>query len=132
MTDRQATEAMLRGDRNARAMGMTISGVEAGSATVEMTVGADMVNGHSICHGGILFALADTAMAFASNAHGPAAVASGASIEFLRPAHEGDRLVAVAAETHRAGRNGVYDVTVSGSDGTVHAVFRGRTRTISR
>ncbi len=122
---------MLAGDRNARAMGMTVSDVEAGSAVVAMTVRPDMVNGHAICHGGIIFALADTAMAFAANAYGPVAVAAGASIEYLRPAHEGDRLRAVASEAHRAGRSAVYDVTVTGSDGTVHAVFRGRTRTIS-
>lgn len=131
-TDREATEAMLRGDRNAAAMGMAISDVEAGSATVAMTVRPDMVNGHAICHGGIMFALADTAMAFAANAHGPPAVASGASIEFLRPAHEGDRITAVAVEAQRAGRSGIYDVTVRSGDGTVHAVFRGRTRTIAR
>ncbi len=126
-----AAAAMLETDRNARAMGMTISNVVPGSAVVAITVRPEMLNGHAICHGGIIFMLADTAMAFASNAYGPVAVAAGASIEYLRPAKVGDRLNAVAIEAHRAGRNAIYDVSVTGTDGSVNAIFRGRTRIIA-
>ena len=91
---------MFAEDRNAHAMGMIVSAVAPGSATVEMTVLESMANGLDVCHGGVVFALADTAMAFASNARGGTNLASNASIEWLAPARVGDRLVAEASETH--------------------------------
>ena len=94
-----------------------------------MTVDRRHLNGHGLCHGGYLFLLADTALAFASNSHGPAAVAAGADIVFLRPGALGDELVADARERSRAGRSGVYDVTVSAGEVPV-AEFRGRTRVV--
>ena len=91
-----------------------------------LTVTASMLNGHGMCHGGIVFTLADTAFAHACNSHGPATVAAAASIDFLAPAHEGDVLVAGAVEQHRRGRTGLYDVVVTSDDGTVIARFHGR------
>jgi acyl-CoA thioesterase len=91
-----------------------------------MTVRADMLNGHGTCHGGLVFALADSAFAFACNSHDVVTVASGCSIEFLAPAHEGDELIAEARERVREGRNGVYDVNVNRGDGAPIAAFRGR------
>lgn len=87
------------------------------------------LNGHDLCHGGYLFLLADAALAFASNSHGPPAVAAGADFVFLRPGALGDELVADARERSRAGRSGVYDVTVSAGDLPV-AEFRGHTRVV--
>ena len=90
-----------------------------------MTIRADMVNGHDIAHGGLLFTLADTAFACACNSHGPATVAAGAEIVFVAPARRGDVLVADALERTTFGRSGVYDVTVR-RDTEVIAEFRGR------
>ena len=94
-----------------------------------MRVTTEMVNGHELCHGGFVFTLADTAFAFACNSRGEAAVAAACDIVFVAPARVGDELVAEACERTRFGRNGVYDVTVTRSDGTVIAEFRGRSRT---
>ncbi len=81
------------------------------------------------CHGGYLFLLADTAFAFACNTHGAPVVASGADVTFLRPAREGDELVAVAVERALTGRSGLYDVTVLRGDEVV-LEFRGRSRVV--
>lgn len=94
-----------------------------------MTVGPQHLNGHRLCHGGYLFLLADTALAFASNSHGVPTVASGADIVFLRPSGLGEELVADAQERARSGRSGVYDVTVRSGETTI-AEFRGRTRAV--
>jgi 3-hydroxybutyryl-CoA dehydrogenase len=132
---RRAADAMWSGDAASRALGMTIEAVWPGQAEVSMRVRPDMVNGHGICHGGLIFTLADTAFAFACNSHNRSTVAQGADITFLAPAREGDLLLAVATERHRGERSGIYDVTVllreprdPGRD--VVAEFRGRSREI--
>jgi acyl-CoA thioesterase len=119
-------EAMYARDTASQALGMTIEEVGPGYARVRMAVRADMLNGHGTCHGGLVFALADSAFAFACNSHDVVTVAAGCSIEFLAPAREGDELVAEAEELHREGRNGVYDVAVRRADGALVATFRGR------
>ena len=93
-----------------------------------MTVTEAMVNGHGICHGGFIFALADSAFAFACNSHGERAVARHAAIDFLRPARLGETLRAEAIERARSGRSGIYDVRVTGLDGGLIAEFRGHSR----
>jgi acyl-CoA thioesterase len=121
--------AMWESDRASQALGIEIAEVSPGRAVARLTVTATMVNGHAIAHGGYVFLLADTAFAFACNTYGHVTVARGADITFVAPAHEGDELEAVAVERHRAGRNGIYDVTVRrrGSGGVV-AEFRGHSR----
>jgi len=121
---------MLERDAAARALGIDLVETGAGSATVRMTVRPDMLNGHGTCHGGMMFMLADTAFAIACNSHGDPAVASAAAIEFIAPAHEGATLTATAREQIRQGRSGVYDIEVRTDEGTVVALFRGRSRTI--
>lgn len=125
---RACAERMLRGDRATAGLGMALDAVGPGSATVSMTVEARMLNGHGTCHGGFIFALADSAFAFACNTDGLVSVASHCSISFLRPVREGERLVAVAEERQREGRQGIFDVRVS-SAGAVVAEFRGLSRT---
>lgn len=125
-----AAAAMFAEDRNAHAMGMVVTTVAPGAATVEMTVLDSMVNGLDVCHGGVVFALADTAMAFASNARGGTNLAAHAAIDWLAPARVGEALTATAAETFFDGRVGFYEVTVTGPEGTI-AVFHGRTKKIS-
>lgn len=119
---------LYAGDQAARALGIELTDVGVGSATVRMTVAPQMLQGHGTCHGGYLFLLADTAFAFACNTRGPA-VAGGADVEFLAPVHEGDELVATAVERVVRGRRGVYDVTVRRGEEPV-AEFRGRSRTV--
>ena len=114
-------------DAASQAMGMTLDAVRPGYARLIMRVRDDMVNGHRICHGGFVFAVADSAFAFACNSYGPVAVAQDCDIVFVAPAHLGDMLTAEAIERHRYGRNGIYDVTVR-RDGEVVAEFRGRSR----
>lgn len=119
---------MFEADRASKNLGMRLVAVAPGAATVEMTVGPLMVNGHGLAHGGFVFALADTAFACACNADGRGVtVASGADVTFVSPAREGDRLVATARERVVFGRSGVYDVTVHRGDDIV-AEFRGRSR----
>jgi acyl-CoA thioesterase len=123
---RDAVQSLYAGDLAAQALGIEILEVYPGRVRLAMTVRPDMLNGHRTCHGGIIFALADTAFAFACNSHGQAMVAAGASIEFLAPAVGGERLIATASETSRSGRHGIYDVAVTRSSGESLAHFRGR------
>jgi len=131
MVDPQATaDAMYANDTASQALGITISAVAPGRATASMIVTPTMTNGHDVCHGGLIFTLADTAMAFASNAHNQVALAAGASVEFLHPAKEGALLEATATEQSLRGRSGIYDVAVTDQDNITIALFRGRTRQI--
>lgn len=126
---RAQAERMLATDAAIRGLGIVVDDVGVGRARARVTVTGAMVNGHGVCHGGYLFLLADTAFAFACNTRGDAVVASGADVEFLAPAHEGDELVAEARERVVRGRSGVYDVTVRrGSEVLVE--FRGRSRAL--
>jgi phenylacetic acid degradation protein PaaD len=129
---RRGAAAMWESDLASRSLGIEISGVSPGRAVARLTVTDTMVNGHAIAHGGYVFLLADTAFAFACNTYGQMTVARGADITFVAPAREGDDLEAVAVERHRAGRNGIYDVTVRRREsGEVVAEFRGHSRELS-
>ena len=122
-------DTMFAHDAAAHALGLTIAAVDCGSATVAMTVRADMVNGHALCHGGLISTLADTAFAYACNSGNQMTVASGFAIDFVAPARLGDVLSAAATEQFRAGLTGVYDVRVSNQRGELIALFRGRSHT---
>jgi acyl-CoA thioesterase len=117
--------AMLAADRASAALGIEVVEHGPGWARARMTVRPDMVNGHDLAHGGLVFALADTAFACACNGWGPATVAAGADISFVRPARAGDLLEAEARVRTRAGRSGIYDVTIRRGDDVI-AEFRGR------
>lgn len=125
-TAKRCARAMWSGDQASKALGMKVEIRKVGSATARMTVREDMVNGFDVCHGGLLFALADTAFAFACNAYDRKTVAASGNIEFLRPARLGDQLRAVAAEEHRGRRTGYYNVRIDNQDGELIALFRGR------
>lgn len=124
--------AMLENDRATRSLGITVLVSAPGNAEATMTVRDDMLNGFGVCHGGHLFALADTAFAFACNGYGEVTVAASANIDFLRPAAVGDQLIASATERSRGGRTGVYDVSVRRHDGVEIALFRGRSHATRR
>lgn len=123
---RAAVQSLFLADRAAQALGIELVDVAPGRVRVAMTVRPDMVNGHGICHGGIIFTLADSAFAFACNSFGEAMVAAGASIEFLAPTPAGARVLATASAVSRTQRHGIYDVAVSNITGEVAAHFRGR------
>src|SRR5262245_11371640 len=130
-TAERSVDALWRGDQASQRFGMRIESCGPGRATVTMAVRADMVNGHRICHGGLVFTLADSAFAFACNSYGNNTVAAGAAIEFLLPAREGDLLRAVATERWRAGRAGIYEIEVTNQSGATVALFRGRSHQIA-
>ena len=129
-TARASADAMWAQDGASRGLGMSLDDVGPGRAAVSMTVAETMLNGHGLCHGGFIFSLADSAMAFASNSHGAAAVAQHCTITFLRPGRRGERLTAEAVERGRHGRSGLYHVCITGDDGSVVAEFRGHTRLV--
>lgn len=126
VTARKCRDTMWRNDTASRDMGMTVDVDGPGAASAQFEVKANMANGYDICHGGYIFALADSAFAFACNTYNRVTVAAGATIEFIRPARVGDRLTATASEAHKGGRTGVYDIQVTNQDGDLVAVFRGR------
>jgi len=135
MSDPQAVaeasaSAMFAQDRASRALGMRILEIRPGSARLAMQIRDDMVNGHLICHGGLIFTLADSAFAFACNTYDLVTVASSGSIEFLLPVRLGDELTATAEERTRSKRTGVYDVVVHNQRGECVAMFRGRSHEI--
>jgi acyl-CoA thioesterase len=96
-----------------------------------MRVRADMVNGHRICHGGLIFTLADSAFAFACNSYGDNVVAAAGAIDFLAPAREGDELTATARELWRSKRSGLYEIDVTNQHGERIALVRGRSQRIA-
>ena len=124
-------QAMWSRDRAAQALQMKIVRIQPGKALLTMTVRPDMVNGHHICHGGMIFSLADTAFAYACNSYNKNTVASACHIDFLAPAREGDLLEAEALEQSASGRTGVYDITVRIAGGKTVALFRGKSYRIS-
>ena len=126
----RCADAMYARDSASQGLGMRIVSVAPGFAAMTMTVRADMLNGHATCHGGFIFALADSAFAFACNSHNLITVAAGCTIEYLLPAREGDLLTATGRERTQAGRSGIYDVDVTNQHGATIAVFRGKSARI--
>ena len=122
----ETVRSLYLADRASQALGIDIMDVAPGCVRIEMTVRSDMVNGYGMCHGGIVFAFADSAFAFACNSYGEPMVAAGAGIEFLAPTPLGERVTATAREISRSARHGIYDVAVSDAAGKVLAQFRGR------
>jgi acyl-CoA thioesterase len=121
---------MLACEGTGPAWGVEIEEAREGYARIRMTIRADMLNGHGTAHGGMIFALADSAFAYACNSRNMKTVAAQASIAFLDAAREGELLVAEAQEAALAGRSGVYNVSVRGGDGRVIAEFQGLSRSL--
>ena len=123
-------DGMLKNDAATLGLGMDVLAIGPGHATVTMTVRADMLNGHAICHGGFISTLADSAFAFACNSYDELTVASGFAIDFLAPARQDDVLTARCVEVSKAGRTGVYDTDVLNQREERIAIFRGRSYTL--
>ena len=127
---RRVADTMLSREGTGPAWGLVIEEARENYARVRMQVRADMVNGHNITHGGMIFSLADTAFAYACNSRNETAVAQSATISFLAASKLGDVLIAEAQELSRAGRSGVYQVAIRTADHRVIAEFTGLSRTI--
>jgi len=127
---RACADAMWETDLASQHLGIKVESVDAGAARLTMTIAAHMVNGHGTAHGGYIFALADSAFAFACNTYDQRTVGQMASVTYLAPARAGDVLTATATERARQGRSGLYDVTVTNQDGIHIAEFRGHSRTV--
>lgn len=127
---RRVAEMLLQREGTGSAWGVAIDDAREGYARIRMKLRDDMLNGHRIGHGGMIFALADTAFAYACNSRNENTVAQHASISFLAPAQPGDVLIAEAHEVSRSGRSGVYQVSVRTADNRVIAEFTGLSRTI--
>ena len=125
------TEMMAR-DLASAALGMVVEVDEPGRAVVSMLVRDDMTNGFHITHGGLVFALADTAFAIACNEDERITVAQGADITFLKSSRSGQRLTATAVRRVRSGRTGLYDIAVTDETGESVAEVRGRSFTTDR
>jgi acyl-CoA thioesterase len=121
---------MLDGDRVSRGLGIALVSAGAGRAVLEMTVREDMLNGFGTCHGGVLYTFADAALSCACNSRNLRSVAHHCSMVYLRPGRPGERLTASAVERSRAGRVGLYDVTVADPSGAVIGEFLGHTRLV--
>lgn len=127
---REVADAIAARDASARLLGIDLIAVGAGTAQTRLVVRPDMDNGHGVCHGGIIFTLADAAMAYACNSYNETTMATAAAVDFVNPGQVGSTLTATATETVLRGRSGVYDVTVVDDDDTVVAIFRGRVRRV--
>ena len=112
-------------------MQMQLIHCEPGRASMRMTVRDELLNGHKICHGGFIFTLADSTFAYACNSYNKSTVASGCSIEFLKPAHAGDVLTCTGQEQILQGRHGIYDMRVENQRGEVVAMFRGKSAQVA-
>jgi acyl-CoA thioesterase len=126
----ELAEVIWREDTASRALGMKIIEVRAGYARLSMRVRENMANGQNLCHGGLIFTLADSAFGYACNTHNQRALAASCAIHFLAPAHVGDELTAEATEMARSGRRGIYDVRVTNQSGETVALFRGHSATV--
>lgn len=122
-------ETLLQREGTGSVCGIKIDEAREGFARIRMTLRDDMLNGHGIGHGGMIFSLADTAFAYACNSRNESTVAQNATISFLAPARGGDVLMAEAREVSRSGRSGAYQVSVKTDDGRVIAEFTGLSRT---
>ncbi|MEM1272303.1 MAG: hydroxyphenylacetyl-CoA thioesterase PaaI [Pseudomonadota bacterium] len=126
----RSAAAMMEADHATHWFGMTLSEIRPGYARMELTVREDHLNGHGTCHGGVIFALADSAFAFACNSNNQRAVAQTNQITYISPAKADEKLTATAEVITRSGRTGITDVNVLGADDRLIAVFRGASRQI--
>ena len=126
----KCAEIMWENDQASKHLGLILEKISPGHAEMTLLINKRHLNGHSICHGGIIFSLADSAFAFACNTYNESTVAQNNSITFIRPAFLKQKLTARACEVNKSGRSGIYDVSVTNESDEVIAQFRGHSRTI--
>nr|WP_136251277.1 hydroxyphenylacetyl-CoA thioesterase PaaI [Ningiella ruwaisensis] len=128
----KCADHMFYNDAATQSMGMSIVKVAEGQSIVSMCITSVMLNGHQTCHGGQLFSLADSAFAFACNSYNEAAVAANCTIDFIRPAFEGDVLKATATVCYQGKRTGIYHVQITNQNNELIALFKGNSARINR
>jgi len=116
---------MMKHDLFSQWLGITINEIREGYSSIRMTIRKEMINGLGIIHGGVAFSMADSAFAFACNNRNNLSVALDTSINFLKPVHVGDELVAEAKELHNGKSTGLYHITITNQHGHTVAVFKG-------
>ena len=121
----KVTAKMILNDEFSRWLGIEVVEQNSGFSKLKMKIRKEMLNGFHICHGGVTFSLADSALAFASNSYGRIAVALETSIAFPAPVYEGDELTAIAEEQSKGNSVAVYNVTVTNQSGVKVGIFRG-------
>lgn len=126
----KSAQAMWIDDHASQWFGMTLDHIDEGTAVLSLVVKQEHVNGLGSCHGGVSFALADSAFAFACNSRNQPTVAQHNTITYIAPASIGDKLTATAREISLIGRSGIYDVEVCNQLGAVIAQFRGCSRSV--
>ena len=129
---RRVAETLLSREGTGAVWGLEIEAAGEGYSRVAMRVTPDMLNGHGIAHGGMIFALADSAFAYACNSRGVATVSVSSTISFVDSAQAGERLVAEAVERALKGRSGIYAISVTGEDGRAIAEMQGLSRSLGR
>jgi len=127
---KKSAQTLLQKDLASPWFGMQVKDLNEGYAVISLAVQDRHANGHGTCHGGVTFALADTAFAFACNSRNQPTVAQHNSISYIAPARPGDTLTATAKEVSLVGKNGLYDVTVTNQDSAIIAEFRGCSRAV--
>ncbi len=126
----RASDAMLSADGASPWFGIELVEIDEAHAVTRLEVAKHHTNGHGICHGGVIFSLADTAFAYAGNSRNVSSLAQAGTINFLAPARLGDVLTATAQEIHLRGRNGLYDMAVTNQRGETIAQMRGQSRAL--
>ncbi len=128
----RGVKTMLASDQCSHSLGIELQEIRQGYAKMTMTIRQDMVNGHNICHGGMLFTLADSTFACCCNGHNRVTVASACKIDFLRPAVLGDQLTAIGTERKRGKQTGLCDVEIYNSHNQLVALFRGNSHILDQ
>lgn len=124
-TPQQVVNHMMQHDLFSQWLGIEVLEVKEGYSKIKMKVREEMINGFGIVHGGIAFSLSDSAFAFACNNRNVLSVALDTSINFTKPVHVGDTLIAEAKELHNGKSTGLYHITVSNQNDHVVALFKG-------
>lgn len=124
-TPQQVVDHMMKHDLFSQWLGIEVLCITAGHSRIRMTVREEMINGFGIVHGGIAFSLADSAFAFACNNRNVLSVALDTSINFTKPVHVGDVLIAEAKELHNGKSTGLYHITITNQHDHIVALFKG-------
>jgi acyl-CoA thioesterase len=124
-TPAEITAHLMTHDRFSQWLGLQIDDTGTGYCKLHFRVTDQMLNGFAVIHGGVLFAAADSAFAFACNSHGILTLALDADISFMRPAHSGDLLHVEARAIHQGGKTGVYQVEITNPAKELIALFKG-------
>ncbi|MEO5945022.1 MAG: hydroxyphenylacetyl-CoA thioesterase PaaI [Ferruginibacter sp.] len=125
ITAEKVIEKVMNDDKFSQWLGISIIEIAEGHSKIKMTVRPEMMNGLGIVHGGIAFSLADSCFAFACNSRNNLSVALDTSINFLKPVHVDDVLIAEAKEIHNGKSTGLYHITIMNQKEHIVAMFKG-------